>query len=89
MAAIVDVGGVAQDRGPRLFKERLVLASLRDLELLSRYRLDRGSIETWIQLLGGDLTKHSKRSSAIPASTHVCCHLHILVIVFYFSINVR
>jgi len=56
MVAIVAVEGVAQDRRPRLCKERIVLTSLRDLELLSRYRLDRGSIESLIQLLGGDLT---------------------------------
>ena len=89
MAAIVAVEGVAQDRRRRFFKERIVLTSLSDLELLSRYRFDLGSIETLIQLLGGDLTKQTKRSSAIPASTQVCCHFHILIIVFYFSINVR
>ena len=89
MAAIVAVGGVAQDRRPRLFKERIVLTSLRDLELLSRYRLDRGSIKTLIQLLGGDLTKQTKMSSAILASTQVCCHLHILVIVSVVCISIR
>jgi len=86
MAAIVAAGAVAEGRRRRLFKERVVLTGLRDQDILGRYELDRGSIEMLIQPLGEDLTRHTKRSSAIPASTQVCCHLQM---VNYFSINVR
>ncbi|XP_053398044.1 androglobin-like [Mercenaria mercenaria] len=54
-------------RNDRLFRERIGLDQLRDFEVMSRYRLDRVSIEALIGLLADDLMKPTRRSCSISA----------------------
>ena len=58
-------------RRPRLFRERIGIDSLRDWEILSRYRLDRPSIEKLTDILREDLKKSTIRSQSITPEIQV------------------
>ena len=63
---------------PRLFRERTILNSLRDEDVVSRYRLDRPAILELLGLIGNRLVM-SNRGRAITPETQVFCKFCSLV----------
>ncbi|XP_053395214.1 putative nuclease HARBI1 [Mercenaria mercenaria] len=78
MAALLHLYNCQGRRNDRLFRERIGLDQLRDFEVMSRYRLDRVSIEALIGLLADDLMKPTRRSCSISAEIQVLVTLRYL-----------
>ncbi|KAL4233928.1 putative nuclease harbi1 [Mactra antiquata] len=73
-------------RAQRHFRRWLVLDDLRDIDIVSRYRFDRQTIEFLIDLLSPDLEKDTDRTRAIHTETQAPLIVkHAVVSIYYVS----
>ena len=63
---------VRNRRNRREFQARLTMDRVRDMDFVSRYRLDRTGAERLLQLVGQDLFNSSRGGQTISPETQVC-----------------